>query len=73
MSLTTVEVELDHGMIKAKDGSVLPDHAEALLTLLPRSSPTADPLARHPELGRAVFHEDPAKPLSPGDWPEAFA
>jgi antitoxin (DNA-binding transcriptional repressor) of toxin-antitoxin stability system len=29
-----------------------------------------DPLAQHPELAGVVFHEDPASPLRPEDWPD---
>ena len=33
-------------------------------------SPIKDPLRVSPRLAKVKFHEDPALPLSPEDWPE---
>lgn len=71
MSLLTVEVELDHGRVTAKGGEPLPQHAKALLTILPQAGgPKRDPLERDPSLPRVIFHEDPTLPLSEDEWPE---
>ncbi|HTH49260.1 MAG TPA: hypothetical protein VMB21_17220 [Candidatus Limnocylindria bacterium] len=72
MSLTTVEVELVHGQVIPCGRESLPERATALLTILTTKTGSHDPLSPHPALGKAVFHEDPAKPLQPGDWPEAL-
>ena len=34
MSYKTVEVELDHGRVRPRNGDTLPEHASALLTIL---------------------------------------
>lgn len=71
MSLLTVEVELDHGRVTAKGGEPLPQHAKALLTILPQASGAKrDPLERDPSLPRVIFHEDPTLPLTEDEWPE---
>lgn len=71
MSLLTVEVELDHGRVTAKGGESLPQHAKALLTILPQAGRAKrDPLERDPSLPRVIFHEDPTLPLSEDEWPE---
>ena len=67
-----IEVELDHGHVTACDGTMLPEKARATLILRFEPKPGHDPLTPHPELGKAVFHEDPSLPLDPEDWPEAF-
>ena len=72
MSAQTIEVELDHGHVTPCGDITLPDKARALLTILPERKVNNDPLMSHPELGKAVFYEDPSKPLDPEDWPEAF-
>lgn len=38
MSLITVEVEIDHGTLRAKEPHLLPEHGAGLLTII-RSSP----------------------------------
>lgn len=70
MSLLTLEVELDHGRVVVKGSETLPDKASALLTILPSLDAARDPLVPDPVLQRVVFHEDPALPLTPDDWPE---
>ncbi len=71
MSLLTVEVELDHGRVTAKGGEPLPQHAKALLTILPQAGGLKrDPLEPHPALQRVQFFEDPATPLAEDEWPE---
>ena len=72
MSAQMIEVELDHGRITACDGKVLPDKAHAVLIIRPERKLGHDPLKPHPELGKAVFYEDPSMPLDQEDWPEAF-
>ncbi len=73
MSLTTLEVELDHGKVTPRGNEALPERARALLTILPSGNkPCGDPLVQHSALGKAVFHENPANPLLPEDWPAAF-
>lgn len=71
MNLLTVEVELDQGRVVPKGGGILPQHADALLTLLP-PKPTAkrNPLERDPTLPRIVYHQDPTAPLAEDEWPE---
>jgi hypothetical protein len=69
MPLITLEVELEHGRVIPKGREVLPEKAAALLTLLPAQSVAHDPLQPDPELQRVIFHEDPAQPLKPEDWP----
>ncbi len=70
MSLTTVEVDLDHGRVTPRGNESLPERATALLTILPARTASRDPLVQHPALGKAVFHESPALPLTVEDWPE---
>ena len=38
-----------------------------------RAQVVEDPLKQNPALKGVVFHEDPAEPLHPEDWPDAFA
>jgi hypothetical protein len=72
MSLLTLEVELDQGRVTAKGGEPLPQHARALLTILPaQSGARRNPLERDPTLPRVIFHEDPTLPLTEDEWPEA--
>ena len=71
MSGKALEVELDHGHIKACDGTLLPEHARGILTLLPKRE-NVNRLKRDPALA-VTFLEDPTAPLEPEDWPEAFA
>ena len=73
MNLLTLEVQLDHGHVTPKGSERLPDTANALLTILPEPAPARDPLRPDPLLQRVIFHEDPAKPLTAEDWPEAFS
>lgn len=70
MSLTTVEVELDHGRVTPRGNESLPEHANALLTILPAKTTSRDPLIQHPELGKAIFYENPALPLHTDHWPD---
>lgn len=72
MNLLTVEVELDQGRVIPKGGGTLPEHADALLTLLPKQSsgPRRNPLERDPTLPRIVYYEDPTAPLAEDEWPE---
>jgi len=71
MSLLTLEVELDQGRVTSKGGEPLPQHARALLTILPaQSGARRNPLEPHPALQRVQFFEDPATPLSEDEWPE---
>ena len=72
MSAQMVEVELHRGHVTACGGATLPDKAHAVLIIRSERKLGHDPLKPHPELGKAVFYEDPAKPLDPEDWPEAF-
>lgn len=73
MNLITLEVELDHGRVIPKGSERLPDKASALLTILPATEPARDPLRPDPLLQRVIFHEDPARPLSREDWPDALS
>lgn len=73
MSLTTVEVELDHGRVTPRGDESLPEHAHALLTILPARTRSPDPLIQHPDLGKAIIFENPALPLHPADWPDAHS
>lgn len=66
--------------------TVSPDHRVALrlpddfptgpAEVIVLASPTAAPSVAnrlhgpHPVLGKITFHEDPALPLDPDDWPE---
>ncbi|MFN0076199.1 MAG: hypothetical protein ACKVY0_06975 [Prosthecobacter sp.] len=71
MSLLTLEVELDQGRVTAKGGELLPQHAKALLTILPaQNGAKRNPLEPHPDLQRVKFFEDPATPLAEDEWPE---
>ena len=72
MRAQTIEVELEHGHVTPRGGGTLPEKARALLTILAERPANRDPLEPHPELGKAIFYEDPSKPLDPEDWPEAF-
>ena len=73
MNLLTLEVQLDHGRVTPTGSERLPDTANALLTILPEPAPARDPLCPDPLLQRVIFHEDPAKPLTAEEWPEAFS
>ncbi len=44
-----------------------------LATRAPAERPhgVARTLEPHPVLGKIIFHEDPAQPLDPEDWPES--
>ena len=71
MTATTFDVEIDHGRVIAKNGQTLPDKANAVLTIVSDTRPKRNPLVNDPRLS-VVFHEDPAAPLAPEDWPGAF-
>lgn len=70
MHLVTLEVELRQGKIFPKGNEPLPEHAAALLTILPETPKTPfDPFKTNPLL-HVTFHEDPATPLSEEEWPK---
>lgn len=70
MHLVTLEVELRQGMIFPKGNELLPEHATALLTILPEAPKTPfDPFETNPLL-HVTFYEDPTTPLSEEDWPD---
>ncbi len=71
MNATTYEVEIDHGRVISRNGQTLPDKATAVLTIVSEPHPKRNPLVNDPRL-TVVFHEDPAAPLTPEDWPGAF-
>jgi hypothetical protein len=72
MGWHTLEVEIEHGRIKACGDALLPEHARGFLTLRTPDVVRLDPLKQDPELMKVEFVEDPTKPLDPEDWPEAF-
>lgn len=49
MSLITVEVEIDHGMLKAKEPHLLPEQGAGLLTIL-RAEDVATPAGKRVRL-----------------------
>ncbi len=69
MSARTVEVEIDHGQIKACDGSALPEHARGVLSIV-ESAAVRDPFRVDPTL-KVTFLEDPTLPLDPEGWPDS--
>ncbi len=75
MSYVTLEVEIDHGRIIPKGTDLLPEKANALLTILPDEAARIiafNRLTPNPNLPPILFFEDPSLPLDPEDWPEAF-
>lgn len=70
-----VTVSPDHDLaIRLPDDFPLgPAEVIVLAVTMPRErvAPVARPLEPHPVLGKIVFHEDPALPLDPEDWPES--
>lgn len=68
MQLLTLEVELREGRVFPTGTETLPDHAKALLTLLPVNKPKIDPFVTDPRL-HVTFYEDPTLPLTEEEWP----
>ena len=67
MSMITLEVELDHGRVVTKGNEPLPEHAFALLPILPALPVNQKPIdlfQYYPELQGVVLHEDASLPLN---------
>ena len=69
----TVSPDHDLAIRLPDDFPVGPAEVIVLAVVKPRepAALTAHPLEPHPVLGKIVFHEDPALPLDPADWPES--
>ncbi|MBN2343601.1 MAG: antitoxin family protein [Deltaproteobacteria bacterium] len=67
---TTVEAIYENGVLKPLSKITLKEHKKYTVSL-EESAPENDWLtAPLPQIGNIVFHEDPATPLDPEDWPE---
>lgn len=70
-----VTVTTDHEIAIRLPDDFPPGPAEIIVLAVSRTSDRSGAAARtlkpHPVLGKITFHEDPASPLDPEDWPES--